>query len=148
MHINEENIDEEAKFVDIGLDSITGVTWIRKINKEYGLSITTTKVYYYPTLKEFAKYVMQEGKQQGIFLPSKNKKVAVVGILKETLKAGTLKDSFDQANSFYEIKLKAFLSRNLDQIRYSLSLCVACCAGFCAVVERGGSYWVLGLNFT
>lgn len=60
LHMAETEIDEEAQFVDLGLDSIYGVTWIRKINEKYALTIDAIKVYSYPTLAEFARYVQQE----------------------------------------------------------------------------------------
>lgn len=55
-----EEIDEDTKFVDLGLDSISAVTWIRQINAQFGLSLNATKVYSYPTLREFANYVQQQ----------------------------------------------------------------------------------------
>ncbi|MCP4267459.1 MAG: hypothetical protein GY777_18165, partial [Candidatus Brocadiaceae bacterium] len=65
LHMKEEDIDKETQFVDLGLDSITGVTWVRKINQEYGTSIAATKIYNYPTLSELSKYVMKEAEKQG-----------------------------------------------------------------------------------
>ena len=53
MEANE--IDSEAKFVDMGMDSITAVTWIRKINNLFGSSLPATDVYKYPTLSDFAR---------------------------------------------------------------------------------------------
>jgi len=60
-------LDDDMKFIDMGLDSITAVTWIRAINKRYGLSIGATKVYSYPTLAEFYQYLLKSGSQQGLF---------------------------------------------------------------------------------
>ncbi len=60
LHLSNENIEEDTPFVDLGLDSITGVTWIRKINQEYGVSISATKVYDYPTLFKLSQYVKKE----------------------------------------------------------------------------------------
>lgn len=54
-------IDEDTKFVDMGLDSISAVMWIKSINTKFGLSLPATKVYSYPTLREFANYVQQSG---------------------------------------------------------------------------------------
>ena len=41
-------------------NSVSGVSWIRKINEKYGLSIDATKVYSYPTLAELGQYVKDE----------------------------------------------------------------------------------------
>ena len=60
LHLAPEEIDESAQFIDLGLDSITGVTWVRKINAHYGAAIEATKVYSYPTLAEFARYVTSQ----------------------------------------------------------------------------------------
>jgi FkbH-like protein/FkbM family methyltransferase len=57
LYLDESEIRDDAQFVDLGLDSITGVTWIQKINSEYGTSIAATKVYVYPTLSEMSHYV-------------------------------------------------------------------------------------------
>src|SRR5207248_219871 len=32
LHLEESEVDEDTQFTDLGLDSITGVTWLRKIN--------------------------------------------------------------------------------------------------------------------
>ncbi|UJF34777.1 SDR family NAD(P)-dependent oxidoreductase [Paenibacillus hexagrammi] len=53
-------VDKDKSFMDIGLDSITGVEWIQAINKRYGLSIPATKVYDYPNLREFMKFLQKE----------------------------------------------------------------------------------------
>jgi len=60
LHMHHDEIDESMQFVDLGLDSITGVTWVRLINEKYGLSIEATKVYNYPTLNQLASYVKGE----------------------------------------------------------------------------------------
>ncbi|MBA3848268.1 MAG: enoyl-CoA hydratase/isomerase family protein, partial [Planctomycetes bacterium] len=57
LHMPEEEIDAHRQFVDLGLDSITGVTWVRRINAAYGTRIEATKVYSYPTLAEFARFL-------------------------------------------------------------------------------------------
>ena len=48
-----------------GLDSIGGVTWVRKINETYQTSIEATKVYSYPTLAQLSRYVREEAETQG-----------------------------------------------------------------------------------
>ena len=53
-------IGDDEQFVDLGLDSITGVTWIRRINEHYGTAIEAIKVYSYPTLAQLARHVREE----------------------------------------------------------------------------------------
>lgn len=60
-----EQLDDEMKFIDMGLDSITAVTWIRAINRHYGLDIGATRVYSYPTLRQFGSYVWSLLEQVG-----------------------------------------------------------------------------------
>jgi len=60
LYMPEEEIQEQVQFVDLGLDSITGVTWIQKINRTYNTKLSATKVYTYPTLVEMSQHVMHE----------------------------------------------------------------------------------------
>ena len=60
LHLQEHEIDEDTQFMDLGLDSITGVTWIRRINEQYGLSLEATVVYSNPTLTMLGRYVREE----------------------------------------------------------------------------------------
>ncbi len=64
LHMQEHEIDEDTQFIDLGLDSITGVTWVRKINEKYSLSIEATKVYSYPTLTQFSQFIKAEISKQ------------------------------------------------------------------------------------
>lgn len=60
LHLSAEEIDEHSEFIDLGLDSITGVTWMRQVNHEFGTSIEAIKVYSYPTLAKFAPFVSEQ----------------------------------------------------------------------------------------
>ncbi len=60
LYIDRSDIDSDKNFVDLGLDSIIGVEWVRSINKHYNTSITATKVYDYPTIRDFSKFVEKE----------------------------------------------------------------------------------------
>jgi polyketide synthase PksL len=62
--MRESDIDEDAQFVDLGLDSISGVAWVRKINEKYQTSIEPTKVYSYPTLAQLSRYVQAEANRR------------------------------------------------------------------------------------
>jgi acyl transferase domain-containing protein len=59
------DIDVDEQFVEMGLDSITGVEWIQKINKRYGISLAATKVYDYPNIREFSAFLGKELNKQG-----------------------------------------------------------------------------------
>ncbi|TCS93647.1 SDR family NAD(P)-dependent oxidoreductase [Hazenella coriacea] len=60
LYMEASDIDVDEKFIDIGMDSITGLEWIKAINKQYGTSIMVTKVYDYPTIRDFAKLLKNE----------------------------------------------------------------------------------------
>ncbi|HZI56808.1 MAG TPA: polyketide synthase [Verrucomicrobiae bacterium] len=66
--MRESDIDEDVQFVDLGLDSISGVTWVRKINEKYRTSIEATKVYSYPTLAQLSCYIKEEAEKLGTLL--------------------------------------------------------------------------------
>jgi acyl transferase domain-containing protein/enoyl-CoA hydratase/carnithine racemase/acyl carrier protein len=65
LQMPQGDIDENAQFIDLGLDSISGVTWVRKINEKYGTAIEATKVYSYPTLNQLSLYVQEQAEKQG-----------------------------------------------------------------------------------
>ncbi|MBT2744870.1 MULTISPECIES: SDR family NAD(P)-dependent oxidoreductase [unclassified Lysobacter] len=52
-----DSIDADRGFVELGLDSISGVTWVRAINQRYDIAIEATRVYTYPTVEQFARLV-------------------------------------------------------------------------------------------
>ncbi|MCX7747899.1 MAG: SDR family NAD(P)-dependent oxidoreductase [Clostridia bacterium] len=64
LYIDPKKVETDRNFVDMGLDSIVGVEWIRMINKQYGLSIGATKIYDYPTIRELAGFLEEELKKQ------------------------------------------------------------------------------------
>ncbi|WP_459213172.1 polyketide synthase [Aquimarina rhabdastrellae] len=64
LHLEEEEIDEDSQFVDLGLDSIVGVTFIRKINEKFGITLQATLVYSYATLSALSSYVLGETGQE------------------------------------------------------------------------------------
>ncbi|SUX55285.1 Polyketide synthase PksL [Chromobacterium vaccinii] len=59
LHLGPDEIDDETPFIELGLDSITGVTWVRRINERYGVDIEATRVYSHPTLAEMARLVAE-----------------------------------------------------------------------------------------
>jgi acyl carrier protein len=60
LSVKLNDIDVDANFIDMGLDSIIGVEWIQALNKHYGLSLPATKVYDYPTIRAFADFLAKE----------------------------------------------------------------------------------------
>jgi acyl transferase domain-containing protein/acyl carrier protein len=95
LQMREDDIAEDIQFVDLGLDSISGVGWIRKINDMYRTSIEATKVYSYPNLRQLSAYVRQEAaKQAGTTAgPSSGarKGIAAQGVPAESAQAASLR---------------------------------------------------------
>ncbi|GAB3351107.1 hypothetical protein GCM10027430_14690 [Lysobacter tyrosinilyticus] len=61
LRANEAEIEALTPFVDLGLDSISSVTWIGRINAHFGLAIEATKVYSYPNLRALARHIGEQG---------------------------------------------------------------------------------------
>ena len=57
LRLSEQDIGADEPFVDLGLDSITGVTWVRRINERYGTAIEAVQVYSHPTLARLSAFV-------------------------------------------------------------------------------------------
>ncbi len=60
LYMDRSDIDPDKKFIEMGMDSIIAVEWIKTINKKYGTQISATKVYDYPSVREFAIYLGNE----------------------------------------------------------------------------------------
>jgi PfaD family protein len=60
LYVDPLEVEAEKTFVDMGMDSIVGVEWVKALNKKYGLRISATKVYDYPTINEFVKLLGRE----------------------------------------------------------------------------------------
>lgn len=86
LYIHPDQIDLRSSFVEMGLDSILGVEWIRHVNKTYQLAIATTKLYDYPNLTEFAAYVHRE-RQRDLSAP-----MPAVAVEKATYAGRILRD--------------------------------------------------------
>lgn len=60
LYMEPYEVDIDEAFIDIGMDSITGLEWIKAVNKQYGTSFTVTRVYDYPTIRDFAEMLKSE----------------------------------------------------------------------------------------
>ncbi|MBL8214817.1 MAG: SDR family NAD(P)-dependent oxidoreductase, partial [Bryobacterales bacterium] len=61
LHLRPEKLDVEVAFVELGLDSINTITWLRELNQSHGISITAMEVYSHPTILELASHLLQQG---------------------------------------------------------------------------------------
>ncbi|GAB6426023.1 hypothetical protein bcgnr5379_63730 [Bacillus cereus] len=60
LRLSEQDIGADEPFVDLGLDSITGVTWVRRINERYGTAIEAVQVYSHPNLARLSAFVAEK----------------------------------------------------------------------------------------
>ncbi|AUY48420.1 SDR family NAD(P)-dependent oxidoreductase [Streptomyces sp. CB01881] len=60
LYLPESDIDLGRNFIELGLDSIVGVEWIKTLNKKYGTALTAARLYDYPTVREFAEFLRSE----------------------------------------------------------------------------------------
>jgi len=60
-------IDREKPFLEMGMDSIVGVEWMKTLNTRYGLSLVATKLYDYPTIKTLTGFIARDMRADGDF---------------------------------------------------------------------------------
>lgn len=60
LYMDVDEIEIDKTFVEMGLDSIVGVEWIRKINTKFNLSIPATRVYDFPTISQLSTFIFNE----------------------------------------------------------------------------------------
>ncbi|MCB0214463.1 MAG: hypothetical protein KDJ52_34305, partial [Anaerolineae bacterium] len=60
----EGHVDEDKPFNELGLDSITGVEFVKTLNQTFAVSMTIAKLYDYPTLKTLSTYVADLVREQ------------------------------------------------------------------------------------
>ena len=65
LQMNESDVLEDAPFIDLGLDSIAGVSLMRKVNEKFRIAVEATKLYSYPTLVQIARYVKAQAERNG-----------------------------------------------------------------------------------
>ena len=58
LFMEEDEVSYDRSFMEMGLDSIVGVEWIRHLNKTYQMNLESTRLYQYPTLMELAAYII------------------------------------------------------------------------------------------
>lgn len=57
LMIDPGEISDRSAFLDLGLDSILAVTWIRKLNEQYEINLPATAVYAHPTAGALVSHI-------------------------------------------------------------------------------------------
>jgi acyl transferase domain-containing protein len=60
LYMEAAEIESDKPFVDLGLDSIVGVEWVKIINKQFGLSISATRLYDYSNIEALGAFLSKE----------------------------------------------------------------------------------------
>ncbi|ELR72062.1 Malonyl CoA-acyl carrier protein transacylase [Fulvivirga imtechensis AK7] len=60
LYLDSSEIDISKPFVDLGLDSIVGVEWMKVVNKRLGLDVSATRVYDYSTIQALGAFLHKE----------------------------------------------------------------------------------------
>ncbi len=60
LFLNPTEVSVNKPFIDLGMDSIVGVEWVKAINKEFELDISSTRIYDYSTIKDLANFLIKE----------------------------------------------------------------------------------------
>lgn len=60
LYMRAADVGFNTAFVDLGMDSIIGVEWLPVIQNRLGVSLSPTKIYEYPTLRELAAFVFSQ----------------------------------------------------------------------------------------
>ncbi|MBA3720787.1 MAG: SDR family NAD(P)-dependent oxidoreductase [Parachlamydiaceae bacterium] len=111
-----DRLDLDARFIDLGLDSIIGVEWLRSINKQYNLNLQATKVYDYPTINELSVFIQKElGKNtissppQDLRFDSENTEVETFLMESLAILLDLRKEHIHAENSFIDIGLDSII---------------------------------------
>ncbi len=60
LYMDESAVQEEAVFVDMGLDSIIGAEWAKMISRHFSVNLSAAKLYDYPTVKKLAEFIKSQ----------------------------------------------------------------------------------------
>uniref|UniRef100_UPI002409AA2B phosphopantetheine-binding protein n=1 Tax=Gracilibacillus dipsosauri TaxID=178340 RepID=UPI002409AA2B len=59
LDLDQENVDRDMPFIEMGMDSIVGVEWIQAVNNQYQTSFTANSIYEFPNIRKFATALAQ-----------------------------------------------------------------------------------------
>ncbi|NTG51717.1 SDR family NAD(P)-dependent oxidoreductase [Agrobacterium rhizogenes] len=59
IQLDLDELDEHASFVDLGLDSVTAVTWARNLRQQLSLELSPAQIYQNPSLAKLLEYLLE-----------------------------------------------------------------------------------------
>jgi natural product biosynthesis luciferase-like monooxygenase protein len=66
LYLQPSEISVNKPFIELGLDSVIAVEWMRHLNQRFGLNVPVTKLYDYPDVTGLAGYIAGELGRAGI----------------------------------------------------------------------------------
>jgi acyl transferase domain-containing protein len=57
LYLNKSEVDTTKKFIEMGVDSVIGMELVTRLNQNYNLNMSATRLYDYPNIVELAKYI-------------------------------------------------------------------------------------------
>ena len=83
LYMKRSDVDPDKKFIDMGMDSIIGVEWLRTVNGRYGTGIDIPKIYEYPALRQFTVFLKGELAKRNPNSPISREAAPSLEVLKE-----------------------------------------------------------------
>lgn len=59
LYLNKSEVETRKKFIEMGVDSVIGMEFVTKLNQQYNLNLSATRLYDYPNIVELAKYIYE-----------------------------------------------------------------------------------------
>ncbi|MBL4763655.1 MAG: zinc-binding dehydrogenase, partial [Gammaproteobacteria bacterium] len=109
--LNHDEVAIDKPFNEMGMDSITGVEWIRIINRTYELKLPTTKLYDYSSITELARYVETQLNQSALSVASFDIALASDTLVKNNPKENSSQPS-EGAQCTSQQALKSWLTQS------------------------------------
>ncbi|QUJ69465.1 SDR family NAD(P)-dependent oxidoreductase (plasmid) [Photobacterium sp. GJ3] len=70
MEMSVQDVSEDKGFADYGVDSITGVELVNRVNDEFGVTLKTTAIFDYPDIRRLAAHLRSIEETTPIKLPA------------------------------------------------------------------------------
>lgn len=77
LFMDPADIDLDETFFELGVESVSGVEWIRSLTERYGVTIKVSAIYDYPTLRRFAEFLYEQLGPSKVPLPQNRPAVSL-----------------------------------------------------------------------
>ncbi len=84
LYMDPDELDRDKSFVELGLDSVLGVEFIKSLNKDFSLELKATDLYNYTTVEELAAHISETAPRLFTKPSQKQDDIAVFELLSST----------------------------------------------------------------